>query len=119
MKLTQKQLYWIGGAALALLAIWLFWSDIKALWAKAAPMATGAIDFSAVDRNRILGIGTTGPEVGLLQTYLIRDGATLPKYGIDNKFGAETLAALQSIKGVDEITLNQYEATKPAATARS
>lgn len=110
-KLSKKQWYVIGGAAVLALAIYLFWGDIKKLWEK-SPEAVA--DTGVLDENRILGIGSKGAEVAALQRALIAEGFALPKFGVDGDFGKETLAALQQARGVDEITLKAFNATKTA-----
>lgn len=107
-KLTDKQMISLGATLAALIALYLFWDDIKALFQKAkynmtAPTAEG------LDLTKVLGIGDKGPEVAYLQSLLKEDGADLGKYGIDGDFGPITLAALQAIKGVDEITIAAYQ----------
>ena len=106
-KLSDKQMMWGGAAILATLAIVLFWKDIKGLFTKAKynmtkPSAEG------LDKAKLLGIGDKGPEVAYLQSLLKEDGADLGRYGIDGDFGPVTLAALQAVKGVDEISINEY-----------
>ena len=107
-KLTDKQMISLGATLAALIALYLFWDDIKAIFQKAkynmtTPTAEG------LDLTKVLGIGDKGPEVAYLQSLLKEDGADLGKYGIDGDFGPVTLAALQAVKGVDEITIAAYQ----------
>ncbi len=106
-KLTDKQMYVGGAAILAALAILLFWKDIKKLFQKAQYQMTKPSE-EGLDKAKLLGIGDKGPEVAYLQSLLKEDGADLGKFGIDGDFGPVTLAALQAVKGVDEISINQY-----------
>lgn len=48
-------------------------------------------------------MGSSGPLVMTLQTALVQQGAKLPKYGIDGKFGSETQAALRSLYKMDSV----------------
>ena len=107
-KLTDKQMISAGAAIAAIIALYLFWGDIKALFTKAKYNMT-APDPSSLDLTKLLGIGDKGPEVAYLQTLLKEDGADLGKYGVDGDFGPITLAALQAVKGVDEITIAAYQ----------
>lgn len=106
-KLTDKQMYVGGAAILAALAILLFWKDIKKLFQKAQYQMTKPSE-EGLDKAKLLGIGDKGPEVAYLQSLLKEDGADLGKFGIDGDFGPVTLAALQAVKRVDEISINQY-----------
>ena len=72
------------------------------------------IEVSELDKNLILSNGSSGAEVAQLQT-LLKDnyGAYLGESGenndgIDGIFGSLTLSALKKYKGVDSITLNQF-----------
>lgn len=106
-KLTDKQMYVGGAAILAALAILLFWKDIKKLFQKAQYQMAKPSE-EGLDKAKLLGIGDKGPEVAYLQSLLKEDGADLGKFGIDGDFGPVTLAALQAVKGVDEISINEY-----------
>ena len=48
--------------------------------------------------SRLLRKGTEGNDVKQLQEYLLRLGYSLPKYGADGDFGAETEAAVQAFQ---------------------
>jgi len=61
-----------------------------------------------LDERRILGRGTKGGEVRLLQQLLNEDGAN-PALAVDGDFGPKTQAALQAEVGRDEITLDEYK----------
>lgn len=50
-----------------------------------------------------IGMGSSGTLVGQLQGAIIRAGGKLPKYGVDQKFGAETQAALKSTFGMTSV----------------
>ena len=97
-----------GAALAALIALYLFWDDIKALFSKAKYNMT-APDPASLDLTKMLGIGDKGPEVAYLQSLLKEDGGDLGRYGVDGDFGPVTLAALQTVKGVDEITIAAYQ----------
>jgi hypothetical protein len=58
----------------------------------------------SVDQNRILGMGSRGQEVRVLQGILNDKGESI---AIDGIFGKNTLNALQKHFGVSEITLNK------------
>lgn len=107
-KLSDKQMMYGGAAILAALAVFLFWKDIKKLFKKAQYQMTKP-SADGLDRAKLLGIGDKGPEVAYLQSLLREDGADLGRFGIDGDFGPVTLAALQAVKGVDEISIAEYE----------
>ncbi|MCV9929050.1 hypothetical protein OIU83_15400 [Flavobacterium sp. LS1R49] len=67
--------------------------------------STGAV----LNKNKVLGKGIKGVEVRELQRLL---GVT-----IDGSFGANTLTALQSKKGVSKISLNAYLKTPLKSTS--
>ncbi|MDL2141177.1 hypothetical protein QQY79_01485 [Flavobacterium tructae] len=67
---------------------------------------TGAV----LNKNKVLGKGIKGVEVRELQRLL---GVT-----IDGNFGANTLTALQSKKGVSKISLNAYLKTASKITSK-
>jgi len=106
-KMTNKQMYWGGAAILVALALFLFWKDLKKLFKKAQYQMTKPSE-EGLDKAKLLGIGDKGPEVAFLQSLLKEDGADLGRFGIDGDFGPITLAALQAVKGVDEISINEY-----------
>ena len=54
------------------------------------------------DRNKMLSLGSRGLEVGILQNKL---GGLV----IDGVFGEKTKAKLLNVKGVSEISLNQFD----------
>lgn len=56
----------------------------------------------AIDVNKILKKGMSGPEVTQLQTVLKEKGQNI---AIDGQFGAQTEAALIAVAGVNQITL--------------
>lgn len=85
-----------------------FKGDIDAFFKRTFNLEEGDIDEGALDRDLLLKKGSSGAEVGVLQTLLIRDGFALPKYGADRIFGSETENALLQAKNVKEITLNDY-----------
>ena len=108
MKFTEKQWYYIGGAALIILALYVYWADVKKMFQKGKYNAIG-VDPAGIDRAKLLGIGDKGPEVAYLQRLIQQDGGDLGKFGVDGDFGPVTLAALQAVKGVDEISIAEYE----------
>ena len=55
-------------------------------------------DESAASARKTLRQGMNGPEVKALQELLAAAGCTLPKYGADGDFGAETLAAVKAFQ---------------------
>lgn len=50
------------------------------------------------DDKPVLRKGDSGPYVTLLQTQLVQRAYTLPKYGIDGKYGAETVDAVKEFQ---------------------
>lgn len=48
--------------------------------------------------------GSSGNMVKQLQQALVNQGAKLPKYGVDGKFGSETEAALKSLYKITSVT---------------
>lgn len=61
-----------------------------------------------IDLNKILKKGSSGVEVETLQKLIIQYGGALPQFGVDGIFGAETEAALLKIKGVKQISINNF-----------
>lgn len=61
-----------------------------------------------LDRNKLLGKGSKGAEVMELQNLL--------HVKADGDFGNITLTALQKVKGVSQISLNQFQVVKAVAT---
>lgn len=65
-----------------------------------------------LDLNKVLKFGINAkPEVKLLQEWINTDGGTSAdgkKLVIDGLFGQKTKEALYSLKGVNEVSLNQY-----------
>ena len=55
-----------------------------------------------------LKMGSTGLRVQQLQQYLINNGQTLPKFGVDGKWFAETEAAVVQGFGENEVTKEQF-----------
>ena len=54
-------------------------------------------------------LGKFGPEVKALQTHLAtKYGATFPKFGIDGKFGPETLANVKKYLNKDTVSQEYY-----------
>lgn len=55
-----------------------------------------------------LKMGSTGLRVQQLQQYIINNGQTLPEYGVDGKWFAETEAAVVQGFGENEVTKEQF-----------
>lgn len=70
--------------------------------APATPGAPVVSSGGAIDVNKILKKGMSGPEVTQLQTVLKQKGQNIT---IDGQFGAQTEAALIAVAGVNQITL--------------
>lgn len=90
-----------------------FKGDIDAFVKKQIGKKVKDIDEAdSIDMDLMLSKGASGTEVIVLQRALLADGGTLPAYGVDGIFGNETQKALQSVKGVNQITLTQYKDTE-------
>jgi hypothetical protein len=70
---------------------------------------TGTASPGSDSEKRLLGIGTTGGEVRILQQLLNLDGAA-PALDVDGNFGPLTTAALKAETGELETTLTRYKA---------
>lgn len=55
-----------------------------------------------------LQYGSTGENVEALQSWLISQGQTLPKYGVDGIFQSETLAALVAATGKETMSETEF-----------
>lgn len=75
--------------------------------AGASPPSRPPASTAPLDMNKALFEGIRGAEVEQLQRWLNRDGAT-PKLAVDGIFGPLTKKALEAVKGVGLVTLNQY-----------
>lgn len=62
--------------------------------------STGAIDY-----DKMLSVGSSGNEVVVLQNMLNANGQNIVA---DGQFGQATLAALQAVTSLNEITLNTF-----------
>ncbi|WP_337967192.1 LPXTG cell wall anchor domain-containing protein [uncultured Flavobacterium sp.] len=117
MKLKNEDKLLIGGGLLAIGTIgFLYWKKKKKekeddLLVDDIPEPPNVIDNptpqagASLDRNKVLSKGSKGLEVRELQRLL--------GVAIDGDFGANTLKALQSKKGVVKISLASYITTKP------
>ncbi|TPG44372.1 peptidoglycan-binding domain-containing protein [Flavobacterium pectinovorum] len=117
MKLKNEDKLLIGGGIVALGTIgFLYWQKKKKekdndLLLDDIPEPPNVIDNptpqagASLDRNKVLSKGSKGLEVRELQRLL--------GVNVDGDFGANTLKALQSKKGVVKISLASYITTKP------
>lgn len=106
MKLVQNMkknwLYWSIGAAVIFAIIYMKKDKIASLIMK----RNGQLEEDApTDGAIVLKKGSRGAEVAELQRRLNSEGAAL---NVDGIFGPLTEAALQQIKGVKQIALNQF-----------
>lgn len=126
-KTTAKKIDWLNVAAIAatiIAALFIIKKVVENIRLKrlqkeaekapppSTPIPGGNTGINPLDMGKLLKKGVNGQEVAALQTFLVADGATLPKFGVDGKFGAETEAALMQVKGVKEIRLKDYTSTK-------
>lgn len=56
--------------------------------------------------SRTLQKGMTGEDVKTLQTLLLQNGCSLPKYGADGDFGSETESAVKAYQKKNNLTIN-------------
>lgn len=117
---NKKFLWGSAGIITALLIYWYFRheADSKVLeyTGTSEKWTIAAQDPNNLDGNKILKSGSRGVEVAALQMALKAEGQELGTYGpnkdgIDGVFGPATEKALMNVRGVKEITLNQFNAT--------
>lgn len=109
MAIDKKKILYVVLAVLVVGLIIYFISTRKSSVApqpKNGAAAGGAS--AALPTSFPLRFGSVGSQVKTLQQYLLDNGGSLPNYGVDGDWGAETQAAVTSVLAVNEVSQALY-----------
>lgn len=114
---NNKKTWYILAGLFALYMIYRKRFEIKNgatnLWEKITDRVGGE---SGLDKNLVLSKGAKGAEVSELQRLIKKEDASqLPIYGIDGIFGSETEDALNILRGVKQISINDFNSSSRIA----
>ena len=103
--LKNKKVLIAIGVILLAVGAWYLWKKKKS---KLQAIVQGGLKTDSILQN-----GSTGPEVSELQSMMLADGANLGNTGpnadgVDGVFGPLTESELIRLKGVDNVTLEEY-----------